>query len=1677
MPQAFPSPFEGSAKARAQANVEAVRALEYSQFGAISDRDELERKLANFSGWGALSGLFDGSDPDFISLREELLELIGQVRFDDLGRSVLDSYYTPAPLISAIWGAAISAGFSGGRVLEPGCGAGYFRRFMPECLANDTKMTGVEREQIAADIAKRLHRDMNVIRSPFEDASLVDGSFDLVVGNVPFGQARVFDALHKAESQFSIHNFFLAKSIRKLRPGGLMLVVCSRFFLDSLNGAAREFIDRRAKLLGAVRLPAGTFSGVAGTEVVADVLVFQRRQLITDSVSDDAWLTVDHAPVGSNLGINTYFLDHPEHILGDLDTRSGPHGPEMTVKRAIDDGLWGDLASALGAIVDRVVAVRGGRSLQSQAVGGRALIGESAIDDPEDRLDGELIVAKHGVVAECVHVDGVRVFARTDLEGKKKQRAIGMIELAALTRKLLQAEQADNVPVMEKLRAELNQRYDRFVSSFGAASNRANQLVFRGDPRNPLVASLEVDYEEDISPAKARQLKCKPRSASWEKAPIFSRPVNAPRKLATPTTAEDALMRSLSEFGRIRLDKMQAWLGMDEDALIQALGSRMFLDPVSGDWILREIYLGGNVRAKLASAQAAAKLDERFSGNVLALEAALPEDICAADISAPINAPWLPGDVVEEFLAKILGDKLPATPQFVAGEWVLSLPPGYGDTQCKVWGTDRRSASDIIERVMNNRDLRVYDSVPKPDGGKERVFNPDATAAVQAKADDLVDAWDGWVWADPERRRRLVRLYNDTHNTHAPTKYDGSFLAEDGRLAGMSSAITLRSTQVNAIWHGICVRSTLNDHVVGAGKTFACIGQIMEMRRMGLINKAMIVVPNHLVLQWGGEAQRLYPQAKVLCAGPKDCERKNRQRLFARVATGDWDMVIIAHSSFKFISAPLDARFSMLDSMAREIAHAMAHTDEDDRQGFRRMQKRLENIRSRMKRLMEAPARDAICFDELGIDHLAIDEAQAYKNLLYFTSFHGVMGLGPADGSQQAFDLFCKGQWLQERGGAFTLLTGTPVSNTVAELFHFLRYLCYPALQDKGIHTLDAWARVFAQPTASYELGVSGEYKLVTRFQEFSNVPELMQLYRHHANVVTFDDLAASGSGWSVPRMRGGKPQMVICDQSPELAEYMDEIMDRCDSLRGKDPREDNMLKIMSDARMAALDVRMVRPGALPHQGSKVYQVAARVLREYRRWDKEKGTQLVFCDLSVPSAHAKHKGKRRFSFYDELRSILITSGIPAEEVAFIHDAKTDDAKFSLQERVRQGLVRVLIGSTAKMGTGMNVQDRLVAVHDCDAPWRPADLEQRLGRILRYGNKLHTADPEGFEIVVYRYGVERSLDARQWQILETKSKFIQTFRSGSTDRTIKDIGGETESAGAMKACLSGNPLILAHFQASTELDRLERQQKAHMRRQMEIEDRLRQTEDYAERLKAARARYDQDVATLAQYPEPTWATKNATHHDSDCSAAMETDVNQALLNLPAYRRAYSADQGALVGHYRGIEVRVWRDMSDAFIVSLCGQFIRKGIAYDSRRTLDRLVSGVGLRRRLDNVLATINDSWAITEERARQTQIDRESMSKVVGEPFRHADRLSGLKVAVRDLAVALSAGLSALPDQSSPVAFELVAGAAAETIAPEITVDDDDLEIPSIIEGPMGAIGSVPGVFYDAEPEQQSLFG
>jgi N12 class adenine-specific DNA methylase/predicted RNA methylase len=1470
---------EGGAKTKFRQNIAAIEILRtLEQENRPATRSE-QASLAKWVGWGGLRTAFyrengsvaKGWDREAARLKE----LLTPEEYRAAEASSRNAHYTSPEVVKAIWSIAERLGFTGGLVLEPSVGAGNFIGLMPPDLRKGSGITGVELDRITGGVAKNLYPQAN-IQAPmgFQDLTVPDGYFDLAIGNPPFGSERLYDADRRELNKFSIHNYFFAKSVDALRPGGVLAMVVTNYFLDATDAKARAYIAARADLLGAIRLPNNAFLKNAGTEVTTDIIVLQKRAEGAPA-SDVSWVdsSTFRDEEGREVALNRWFKRHPDMMLGKFGAYGTMYrGDEAALIAREDDNLEDLLEKAITRLPERVMPAP--RELEQ--------VSEEVPDTVETALVGSAFLdAKGALWVRKPDSVGRPQAERLDISSEKgTDRIAGLVRIRDAFTRLRRAQISDGITDADLagLRDDLNQVYDAFVKANGPINADANKRLFRDDPSWPQVAALETDFDKGITPAMAKKTGEKARPASAKKAAIFrertQRPYSAPTKA---TSAKDALVQVLDQFGRVDLGAMSRLYGKTADAIVSELGDLLYKAP-DGSYETADAYLTGNVRHKLAAAEKAAETDSSFRRNVEALRGVIPVDIPAIDIDVKAGAPWVPANHVADFVAHI-AERAGAKAFYsrANAKWLLENIRPEPAAQAK-WGTDRASLELNLVAALNGQTVTIYDKV----GDKSEV-NQVATEAANEKVQRIKDEWGRWIWTDDARREALARLYNDTFNTDVERVFDGSHLTMPGKVA--DDVISFRPHQKNFVWRAMQSSTVLADHTVGAGKTFAAVASVMEKRRIGQWRKPLVVVPNHLVGQWAADFVKLYPGARVLAATKKDFEAETRKRFFARMATGDWDAIIVSHSSFGRIGVDpeyeaefIQRQISDLEASAKELRD---QTGKDSR-SVAQLNAWRANMQAKLQKLLDAGKKDVgLTFNEIGIDGIVVDEAHEFKNLGFATSMTRVAGLGNPQGSQKAADLYIKTRIVMDKTGGRNVmfLTGTPISNTMAEMFTVQRYLDEAALRAMGIQHFDAWAKVFGEVVTDWELSPSGQYKLNSRFARFVNMPELMQRYRSFADVITNDDiqaqLAAIGKRLPIPKVKGGKPENVVVERSPDQALYIgvpttDEngtdqypkgsLVWRAENLPKKAEKgADNMLKVMSDARKAALDMRLIDAGYGDYRGSKVHGAADRIKALYDRWADARGTQLVFIDLSTPKA-AKSKEVDRirdlikraeegddtaqealdamspddllaldgaFSVYDDLRAKLIDRGIPAEEIAFIHDANTDAQKEELFGKVRSGRVRLLFGSTAKMGAGTNVQTRLVGLHHLDAPWRPSDLEQREGRIIRQGNELYAADPDGFEVEINRYATKNTLDARMWQTIEAKAKFIAQVRKGtSKDRVIEDIAGEAANAAEMKAAASGNPLILEEMDLRQRVKRLENAAREHDREQHAIADRIR-----------------------------------------------------------------------------------------------------------------------------------------------------------------------------------------------------------------------------------------------------------
>lgn len=1477
---------EGGAKTKFKQNVAAIRLLKQLQAeGRQATRAE-QAVLAKYVGWGGIPQAFYRDNGEVSKGWEkeaaELKELMTPDELAAAAASTRNAHYTSPEIVAAVWDAAKHFGFQGGRVLEPSVGVGNFFGLMPSALRSASQLTGVELDHITGGIAKQLYPAAN-IQAPvgFQDFTAPDNYFDLAIGNPPFGREGIYDANRRKISGFSIHNYFFAKSIDTVKPNGVLAMVVTNRLLDSMGDKARQYIADRAEFLGAIRLPNNAFLKNAGTEVTTDI-IFLRKLKDGEQPTGQRWMEVKQVTDknGKTVPLNEYFVRNPDMMLGEFGAFGSMYSPD-----------------------DAALVARPGQDTPALLREAMAKLPAGFMDPPTAEPTRETIEpmndVSHVKVGSVFEQDGQIFERREDMLGKQqaapvtfasekaKERVSGMIKVrdALIAVRRLQLTEGVSDKALEEARAGLNKAYDAFVKAHGPINGEANKRLMRDDPTWPQLAALEDDFDKGITPAVAKTTGEKARPPSAKKAAIFFKrtqsPYKAPEKAAT---AKDALVTSLAERGRVDLDYMASLYGKTPEAIANELEGLIF-EVVPGDYVTREEYLSGNVKKRLALTIELAKKFPRFQKNVDALREVQPADIEAVDIDVKTGAHWVPADVMQAFVGYITeGQNVKAIYNPITATWTLDADrvPQSAMTQ---WGTDRANVLKVLEAAANQKQIQIFDE--HRDG--TRTMNEAATTAANEKVERVKAEWKSWIWADDARRTRLHRIYNDTFNTDVQRDYDGSHLTFPGKVG--NDIISLRPHQANAVWRMVQSGTTLLDHVVGAGKTFTMIAGVMEMRRMGLAKKPMLVVPNHLVGQWAEDFMKLYPGANILAATKKDFEKDNRKKLFARIATGDWDAVIVAHSSFGKVEVEHEFQEAFIRQQINDMdtsISAMRAADGKSSRNVKQIEKQKAALEEKLKRLFDTGSKDDnLYFGELGVDAVFVDEAHEFKNLGFSTGMQRVAGLGNPTGSNKAADMFMKVQSVLKRTGGKNVVfaTGTPISNTMAEMYTMQRYLDYQTLKDQGIAHFDAWAKTFGEVVTDWELSPSGQYKMNSRFAKFVNMPELMQRYQSFADVINRDDinrqLAEQGKKLPVPKVATGKPENIVVERSQDQARYIgiptvDEngvetypqgsLVWRAENLPKKAEKgADNMLKIMSDARKAALDMRLIAPGYPDNPGSKVNVAADNIKAIYDKWEADKGTQLVFIDLSTPKgAVAKEAAALRelvrlaedgdeaaqekldamspdellaldssFSVYDDLKAKLIGLGISEKEIAFIHDANTELQKEELFAKVRTGRVRVLFGSTAKMGAGMNVQERLVALHHLDAPWRPSDLEQREGRIIRQGNKLYDANPEGFEVRILRYATKQTLDSRMWQTIEAKARFIEQVRKGAGNtREVEDVAGEAANSAEMKAASSGNPLILEEMSLRQAIRKLENSQAEHNREQHRIRDRLRTAADMA-----------------------------------------------------------------------------------------------------------------------------------------------------------------------------------------------------------------------------------------------------
>lgn len=1775
-----------------------------------------ERKtLAKHAGWGALKGPFDAENKAWAKQHAQLKELLTDAEFRAARASTLDAHYTSPVAVGAMYAALARIGFKGGRVLEPSVGIGNFFGLMPTAMRNASNLHGVELDSLTSRMVAALYPKAKIAKATaFEDFDVPAEFFDVVIGNPPFGNTPITDAARSQYSGFTVHNYFLAKAIDKLRPGGVMAVVVTHNFLDAADGRARKWIGQRANLVGAVRLPNTAFKENAGTSVVTDILIFQKK---------GEGETTDIAPWQDVVGqqntnpktgevvehkVNQLFVGRPDLVLGKPSAAGTMHSAnEYTVE------MDGDIKEGLDAWVKTLTADQYQNIDRSSD---KAIV---AMSVPDGIKVGSFYVDASGkVMRRGEDVMGNKTAIPWDAKSETAlARMKGMVAIREALRTQMRLERSVDATEqdIEANRATLNKLYDDFLKKFKHLNSTTNRSIFLDDTEAHLVQALEFDYDRGIGDTAAAKDGIEAREPSAKKADIFLRRVAfPPQDFMTVTTAKDALLASLNYRGSVDAAYMQEVYSKSLDKIVEELGDVVYQDPQNG-LVIADEYLSGDVKTKLAEAKEAAKSNPAMGRNVAALEKVIPKDKKPSEIAVSLGASFVPASVYEEFAKHITGTGMKAGYLKATGQWLLAFETGADQALNRgKYGTSDLSAQNLMELTMMGRGAVVKHTVKNLDGSTTTIVLEKETEAAREKQNAIKQEWQKWIWDQPARAESLVSIYNDTMNRLVARKFDGAHMT----FPGKNPTINLLEHQKNGVWRGLQSGQILYDHVVGAGKTFQMVALAMEMRRLGIARKPLFVVPNHLTLQWRSEFTRLYPGSNVLAAAPEDFSKDKRERMFAKIVTGDWDAVIIGHSSLKKIGLPVETEKAVLQEQIDEIAEAIEAMKRQ--RGDRRIVGDMERIRktldAKMKEKLAAIGKRSkvLTFDELGIDAMAVDEMHEFKNLTYNSTMDRNPGMGNPAGSGKAFDMFVKVRWLFDTFGEkvpFVTATGTPVSNSLVEMYNIQRYMQYPTLKASGLHVFDAWAKQFGSVESVYEVAPSGSgYRQSTRFAKFTNLPALMGLYNSFADTITLDDLKAQeeaqGKKFPVPRVQGGRPTLIVAKRSPAVAALMgvpkaqlDEqgrvkfgvdldgevtfeaaeegkfklrvgtndlgvfatkedatlklvelamspvvsvepgsILGRFANLRTltKETKgKVNALSLTGEANKAGLDYRLIDPGAADFPGSKINLAVGKMMEIYKQWTADKGAQLVFCDMSIPlSARASYANKARrlyvrdessalsmkrgtmhaaagheqlpffvvqrgtgkddkrfdvydaasgvliaqdlkdragaidaatallsnednraawiakreaageispeavdeynndndvevedagafflrddiagmsgsakFSVYDDIKAKLMAKGVPEREIAFIHDYASPTAKAKLFKAVKDGDVRFLLGSTPKMGAGTNVQDRLVGLHHIDAPWRPSDLEQREGRIIRRDNKLYMRDPDGFEVFIGRYATEQTYDTRRWQILEHKARGIEQLRNyDGTANEIEDIDGEAATSADMKAAASGDPLILEETKHRTDVKRLERLQAAHQDEIVSMNWRANDAQRFAdERGPAQVALIKQQIETAAKH-QPDAEGFSPIHVEGSNPSKDKDAAHKALQSAYERVRNHMTDRVGI--EYRGMSFAFEAYLGDVILRTPTGQAGR----WDTRD----LFSPSGMVQRLKNYVdrlpALADDVKAEIEKQAKAA----EDMRKQAEQPFAQAGDLQNAREAHKRVQRALMAKGPAVPD-------------------------------------------------------------
>ncbi len=1526
---------EGAPLERFQRNLDAIRTLKTVEAENRSATAEEQAVLAQYVGWGGLADFFDEKNPRYA----ELKELLTDAEYTAARESTLTAFYTPPVVIRGIYAALGQMGFTQGNILEPACGIGNFLGMLPENMSG-SKLYGVELDDLSGRIARQLYQKSSIAVQGYEKTAFPDNFFDVAIGNVPFGQFHVADKRYD-RLNFPIHEYFIAKALDQVRPGGVIAVVTSSYTMDKRTASARKYIAQRSELLGAIRLPNNAFKAAAGTEVVSDILFLQKRERMVDIEPEWVHLATNE----DGIQMNSYFIDHPDMVLGEMKMVSGPFGPTPTCEPFPEQPLEALLAEAV-----------------------QNVHGEIAAYDREEELEGE----DHSVEAD----PAVRNFSYTLVDGQiyyrensrmnpvevsktAESRIRGMIELRDCVRTLLEYQTEDYPDEEIKAQqAKLNTLYDAFTRKYGLINSRGNAIAFDQDSSYFLLCSLEI-LDED------RNLK--------RKADLFTkRTIRSHKPAEKVDTAVEALALSIGEKAHVDMDYMGRLTGKDEEALFSELTGVVFLNPdyaegINEKYLPADEYLSGNVRQKLAVAQGKAEQDPQYQINAEALAQVQPTDLTASEISVRLGATWLDTDYVRQFIFETLGT--PRSVQWgmkvhyskITGEWrIEGKSKDRGNVKANsTYGTKRINAYEIIEDTLNLKDVRIFDYKEDAEGRRIAVLNKKETAIAQSKQELIKDAFAEWIWKDPDRREAICKTYNILFNSNRPREYDGSHIS----FSCMNPEITLRKHQVNAIAHILYGGNTLLAHVVGAGKTFEMVAAAMESKRLGLCQKSLFVVPNHLTEQWATEFLQLYPAANILVATRKDFETKNRKKFCGRIATGDYDAVIIGHSQFEKIPMSVERQRAILEQQIDEIMMGISEAKREKAENFtiKQMEKTKKGLQAKIDKLNDQSRKDdVVTFEELGVDRIFIDESHYFKNLFLYTKMRNVGGIAQTE-AQKSSDLFMKCRYLDEITGGRGIIfaTGTPISNSMVELYTIQRYLQMSALEEQGLQHFDAWAANYGETVTAIELSPEGTgYRAKTRFAKFYNLPELMSVFKNVADIQTADML-------KLP-----VPEAHYHNIALKPSEYQKEIVaslaERAEKVRNRevDSSVDNMLLITNDGRKLALDQRLVNPMLPSDPNSKAAKCAENVFEIWQRTADKRSTQMIFCDLSTP------KDDGTFSVYDDIRAKLLELGVPENEIAFIHNAKSEVQKKDLFGKVRSGQVRILLGSTQRMGAGTNCQQKLIALHHLECPWRPSDLQQREGRIIRQGN-------ENPEVDIYSYVTEGTFDAYLYQLVESKQKFIsQIMTSKSPVRSAEDVDEQALSYAEIKALASGNPMIKEKMDLDIEVSKLKLLKANHLSQKYALEDAI--SKGFPKQIAETQAR-------IAGYGADIAAVKENTHPNGDgfspltLAGVTHADKKEAGAALLTMCQTMLSPEATQVGGYRGLTLELAFDtFAREYRLTMIGQL---------RHTVTLGTDVFGNLQRMDNALEGLPIKEQACREQLSNLQTQLETAKAEVQKPF------------------------------------------------------------------------------------------